>query len=159
MQGDTRDGCAAGVRSSSVIDSARHLVAGRLRLPRHTPAIQLPVVTLGTVAARGLVDRDINGGFTDRSKTGLARGPFVVRSINPGEVPTWPMLWAHSAKRERRFVVLPDGCGNSRPEDEARAIERWNHAASCLHAKRVFRLNSQSLAMCLTPKKCLGGTA
>ena len=91
--------------------------------------------------------------------TGLARGPFVVRSIRAGEVPTYPMLWAHSADRERRFVVQADSCGDPRPDDEARAIERWNSAASRLHANRDFRLNSQSLAMCLTPEKCLGGRA
>ena len=69
------------------------------------------------------------------------------------------MLWAHSAGRERRFVVQPDSCGDPRPDDEARAAERWNAAASRLHANRDFQLNSQSLAMCLTPKKCLGGRA
>ena len=83
-----------------------------------------------------------------------------MRSINRAdEVPTYPMLWAHSADREKRFVVLPDSCGDPRPDDEARAIERWNSAASRLHANRDFQLNSQSLAMCLTPEKCLGGRA
>ncbi|MCY4186874.1 MAG: hypothetical protein OXD30_00125, partial [Bryobacterales bacterium] len=122
-------------------------------------ALELPMVTLGSVAARGLVDRDINGDFTNRDGTGQARGPFVVREIAAGEVPTYPMLWAHAAGRERRLVVQPDSCGDPRPDDEARAIERWNRAASCLHANRDFRLNSQSLAMCLTPEKCLGGRA
>ena len=79
-------------------------------------------------------------------------------SIHPGEVPTYPMLWAHSAVRERKFVVQADSCGDSRPGDETRAVERWNCAASRLHANLDFQLNSQSLAMCLTPEKCLGGT-
>ena len=117
------------------------------------------MVALGTVAARGLVDRDINGGPTDRNKTGPPQGPFIVRSIGPGEVPTYPMLWAHSAPQERKFVVQVDTCGDPRPGDETRAAERWNCAASHLHANRDFRLNSQSLAMCLTPEKCLGGRA
>ena len=159
VRGDILDAGAAGVRSTSVIQAARDLEAGNLRLPRSPLAVKLPVVSLGTVAKRGLVHRDINGGFTDRDETGLARGPFVVRGIRSGEVPTWPMLWAHSADRERRFVVLPDSCGDPRPDDEARAAERWNSAASRLHANLDFRLNSQSLAMCLTPEKCLGGTA
>ena len=89
----------------------------------------------------------------------MARGPFVVRAIRSGEVPTWPMLWAHSAERERRFVVRPDSCGDPRPDDEERAAERWNRAVSRLHASLDFQLNSQSLAMCLTPEKCLGGRA
>ena len=159
MQGDILDAGAAGVRSTSVIEAARDLAAGNLRLPRQAQAVKLPVVTLGTVAARGLVDRDISGGPTDRSGTGLARGPFIVRSIHPGEVPTYPMLWAHSAVRERKFVVQVDRCGDPHPGDETRAAERWNYAASHLHCNRDFQLNSQSLAMCLTPEKCLGGTA
>lgn len=159
VPGDVLDGGAAGVRSITVIKVARDLEAGRLRLPRQAQAVELPMVTLGTVAKRGLVHRDINGDFTNPDGTGLARGPFIVRSISPGEVPTWPMLWAHAAERECRFVVLPDSCGDPRPDDEARAVERWNSAASRLHANLDFRLNSQSLAMCLTPDKCLGGRA
>ena len=159
VQGDILDGGAAGVISMSVVEAARDLESGNLRLPRQLQAISLPVVALGTVAIRGLVDRDINGGFTDRSGTGLARGPFIVRSIRPSEVPTYPMLWAHTADRERRFVVLADSCGDPRPGDEERAAKRWDHAASRLHANRDFQLNSQSLSMCLTPEKCLGGRA
>ena len=159
VQGNILDAGAAGVQAASVIEAARSLEAGKLQLPRQVQAIGLPVVALGTVAVRGLVDRDINGGPTDHDGTGPARGPFTVRAIRSGEVPTYPMLWAHSADRERRFVVLPDSCGDPRPDDEVRAVERWNHAASRLHANRDFRLNSQSLAMCLTPEKCLGGRA
>ena len=159
VQGDVLDGGPAGVRSPSVIEAARGLEAGRFRLPRQTQDIRVPVVHLGTVADRGLVDRDINGDFTGRDRTGRARGPFVVRAICAGEVPTWPMLWAHSATRERRFVVQPDTCGDPRPNDDARAAERWKATASRLHSNRDFQLNSQSLAMCLTPEKCLGGRA
>ena len=159
VQGHILDGGAAGVISISVIEVARDLESGNLRLPRQSRAIRLPVVALATVAMRGLVDRDINGGPTDRNKTGPPQGPFVVRSIRPNEVPTYPMLWAHSADRERSFVVQADSCGDPRPGDEERAAERWDHAASRLHANRDFRLNSQSLAMCLTPEKCLGGRA
>ena len=159
VPGDILDGGAAGVRAMSVIEAARNLETGCLRLPWQAQAVELPVVTLGTVAKRGLVHRDINGDFTSRDGSGLARGPFVVRAIRSGEVPTYPMLWAHAADRERRFVVLPDSCGDPRPDDEPRAIERWNSSASRLHANLDFRLNSQSLAMCLTPEKCLGGRA
>ena len=159
VPGDILDGGVAGVRSTSVIDAASGLEAGSLRLPRQAQAIGLPVVTLGTIAARGLVHRDINGGPTDRNKTGPPQGPFVVRAIRSGEVPTYPLLWAHSADRERQFVVQADSCGDPRPGDETRAAERWNRTASRLHANLDFQLNSQSLGMCLTPEKCLGGRA
>ena len=157
--GDILDAGAAGVLSISLIETACSLEAGNLRLPRQVQAANLPMVALGTVATRGLVHRDINGGPADRDRTGSPRGPFTVRPIRSGEVPTYPMLWAHSAERERMFVVLPDSCGDPRPDDEARAVERWNSTASRLHANLDFRLNSQSLAMCVTPDKCLGGTA
>lgn len=157
IAGDFRNVGAAGVRSASVIKAAQSLQAGKLLLPRQARGIEVPITALGNVADRGLVDRDITGGPTDRNKTG--RGPFVKRPIHPGEVPTYPMLWAHSAKRERRFVVQFDSCGEPRRGDETRAIERWERSASRLHANRDFRLNSQSLAMCLTPERCLGGTA
>ena len=160
MPGDILNAGVAGVRSTSVIEAARDLESGNLRLPRQTQAIRLPVVDARHRGSAGaLVDRDINGGPTDRNKTGPPQGPFVVRAIRPGEVPTYPMLWAHSAARERRFVVQADSCGDPRTGDETRAAERWNCAASRLHANRDFQLNSQSLAMCLTPEKCLGGTA
>ena len=54
MRGDILGRGVAGVRSTSVIEAARDLEAGNLRLPRQTQAIKLHVVTLGTVAARGL---------------------------------------------------------------------------------------------------------
>ena len=157
--GDILDAGTAGVRSMSLIEAARSLEARKLRLPRQVQAVDLPMVTLGTVATRGLVDRDINGGPTDAAKTGPPQGPFKKRPIRSGEVPTYPMLWAHSADRERKFVVLPDSCGEPRPDDEARAAQRWSSAASRLHANRDFQLNSQSLSMCVTPEKCLGGRA
>lgn len=103
--------------------------------------------------------RDISGGPTDSAKTGPPQGPFIIRAIRPGEVPTYPMLWAHIASRERSLEVQHDRCGDPRPGDEERASQRWERAASRLHCNLDFRLNSQSLAMCLTPKKCLGGRA
>ena len=157
--GDIRDAGAAGARSASVIEAARTLVAGNLRLPRRSREVSLPIVLLGEVAERGLVDRDISGGPTDPQKTGPPQGPFVVRRTYAGEVPTYPMLWAHSADRERMFVVRPDRCGEPRKGDETRAAERWDSAASRLHSNRDFQLSSQSLTMCLTPEKCLGGRA
>ena len=159
ISGDIGDAGAAGAQSSGVIKAARALAAGSLQLPRQSRAISLPIVTLGAVADRGLVHRDISGGPTDRHKTGPPQGPFIVRLSRSGEVPTYPMLWAHSADRERTFVVQPDRCGEPREGDETRASERWNRTASRLHSNLDFQLNSQSLAMCLTPKRCLGGRA
>ena len=159
VSGNLLDPGAAGVRATEVITAARGLAQGRLKLPRRTQAVELPVAPLGRLAKRGLVHRDINGGPTDSDKTGPPRGPFTKRAIRPGEIPAYPMLWAHNAKRERTLEVRHDSCGDPHAGDEARANERWQHAASRLHCNLDFRLNSQSLAMCVTPKECLGGRA
>ncbi len=159
VSGDLLDPGAAGVRATEVIATARGLAEGRLKLPRRTQAAELPVAALGRLAERGLVHRDINGGPTGPEKAGAPRGPFTIRAIRPGEVPTYPMLWAHNAKRERTLEVRHDSCGDPHAGDEARAIQLYRRAASRLHCNLDFQLNSQSLAMCMTPKKCLGGTA
>ena len=39
------------------------------------------------------------------------------------------------------------------------AVRTWERTASLLHSNRDFQLNSQSLAMCITPEETLGGRA
>lgn len=39
------------------------------------------------------------------------------------------------------------------------AVRTWERTASRLHSNRDFRLNSQSLAMCITPEEAIGGRA
>ncbi|MYC65609.1 MAG: hypothetical protein F4X12_04675 [Acidobacteriia bacterium] len=146
-----------GVLSESVGNVARALCRGELALPLSLAKTNIPVTKLGEIATRGLVDRDING---KPPKSGAPpRGAFEIRPIHKDEIPTYPALWNHDAERERQLVVLPDKCGDVRPEMESHAVETWSQTASRLHSNRDFRLNSQSLAMCLTPEKCLGGTA
>lgn len=101
------------------------------------------------VAGRGVVHREI---VNER------QGAFSRRKIRLGEIPTYPMLWGHSANAERQFVVEPDSCGDVRKGREKRALEIWT-TATRLHSNLDFQLNSQSLAMCFTPVKCLGGRA
>ena len=149
--GNILDAGGAGVVSASVIESSRSLQTGRLLLPRQPEATLIPIVRLGAVARRGLYDLDINGA--------PPRGAFHIRRVRQNEVPDYPALWNHDAKRERRFIVLPDACGDVDAEHAQKAALDWKQTASRLHANRDFRLNSQSLAMCLTPEKCLGGTA
>ena len=150
LHGDILDAGLAGVRSHGVIEAARSLSTGQLRLPPST-ARPLAIVALGEVASRGVVHRDINGTSP--------RGPFDVQPIQPGEVPTYTVLWAHSADAERGLVVRPDRSAIPRPGDEERASALWSRTASRLHTSLDFRVNSQSLSMCLTPNASLGGRA
>ena len=149
--GDSLDAGGAGVLSARVIESARHLQSGKLLLPRQPEATPLPVVRLGKVARRGLYHLDIAGT--------PPRGAFSIRPVRQGEVPDYPALWNHNAERERRLVVHPDRCGDVQAEQTKKAAHDWERTASRLHFNLDFQLNSQSLGMCLTPEKCLGGTA
>ena len=157
FDGRLLDPSGEGVLSESVGDTVRALCHGELALPLSSVSTGIPVTKLGDVAERGFVDRDING--KPPKSNAPPRGAFEIRPILQGEIPTYPALWNHDAKRERQLVVLPDKCGDVRPEMTSHAVETWNRTASRLHSNRDFRLNSQSLAMCLTPEKCLGGTA
>ena len=71
----------------------------------------------------------------------------------------YPMLWAHSAERERRLEVDPDSRGDIRPDCDSRAVEIWQTTADRLHFTLDFQINSQSLAACVTPRPSIGGRA
>ena len=157
FDGSLLDPFGGGVVSDSVGNAARALACGELVLPQSLAPEGIAITRLGDVAKRGLVDRDING--KPAAKGALPRGAFDIRTIRQGEVPTYPVLWGHKAERELQFVVPPDSCGKVRPKMKSRAVQTWSRTASRLHSNRDFQLNSQSLAMCLTPKRCLGGRA
>ena len=151
-RGNILDAGAAGVRSFDVIKAAQNLQEGHLLLPRHIQAVELPVVRLGEVANRGVYSMNIGRWIPSNA-------PFRIRLIREGEVPTWPALWNHKAERERKLVVGIDTCADVEDGRMSRAAAVWDQTASRLHANQDFRLNSQSLAMCLTTEPCLGGRA
>ena len=138
-----------GVRDQSILHTIQQLCEGILDFPRAGETTPLPIVNLEGIADRGVVDREI---------VNKRQGAFIKRSPYAGEVPTYPMLWSHDCDKERSLMVDYDTCGEIRSgfEDQARSIWR---KASRLHSTRDFRINSQSLAMCLTPEPCIGGTA
>ena len=152
-QGALRDAGAAGVRSESVVRTSQALQDGKLQLPRQEQPVGIPIINLGAVADRGLHSLLINGYKPP------VEGPFIIRHIQSEEFPTYPALWNHDADRERRLIVLPDTCGDIRPGYNEKAVSTWNRTASRLHFNIDFRLTSQSLVMCFTPEKCLGGRA
>ena len=90
-------------------------------------------------------------------------GPFVIRRGNPS-LKSYKALWSHHAgheegDRERTLQVPPDSYGVVRKGMQERALEIWRRTASRLHANRDFRLNSQSLTMCVTAEPTIGGRA
>ena len=160
------DGGCASVAHPEVVDAVRGLRAGALTLPRTNDTHRLPVTPLGALGTRGLLHRDINGverrarswgkNVTDEAQDTF-RGPFDVVSIRTA-APTFPVLWGHDADRERRLIVQPDREGVVRARAAERAADAWG-TATRLHFSLDFRLNSQSLAACLTPTSTLGGRA
>ena len=152
----TDTGCA-GLRETGVEHAATGMAQSELRLPRRSDSLPLRLIELGNLGDRGLYHMDLSG--TELIKDGLPRGPFTIDGIQPGEVPTWPALWSHDTRRESRMTVLPDSAGRVRPECEARAGDAWQKTASRLHFNRDFRINSQSLAACVTPEPSIGGRA
>ena len=132
-----------------VVRTAKLLCRGVLQLPRETVGTPLSIARLGKIADRGVVHREISN---------ARQGAFDVRTPKTGEVATYPILWSHDAKKERTFIVQPDRCGDVRPGRERQAARIWGKS-SRLHSNLDFRLNSQSLAMCITPMASIGGTA
>jgi len=123
------------------------------------------VVAMKVVSAIGSIgpgDRDINGDGSN----GEVRGPFEIVDISPDAAPTYPVLWAHDATRERSMRFGPDSEGRIRKaaisKDQAgidSKVDTVFATASHCHFNRDFRFNSQSTAMQYTPERAIGGRA
>ena len=144
-------GCAS-LRETTLAAAAIGLTEGTLWLPQRGYSGQCPTTPLEELGQRGLVHRDISGWDSN----GDPRGPFEIVSIQG--IPEYPALWNHDAERERGLVVQPDSEGEVRPGCKDQAVEVWD-GASQLHFNLDFRLNSQSLAACVTPTEAIGGRA
>ena len=147
------DGGCAQLREPDIAESAMALRDGLLLLPRQRDALAVPLTTLGDLGITGLHHLDIYGTKLD----GSPQGPFDVIHRRAG-APAYPMLWAHDADRERRLAVEPDSEGRVRPGRREQAVGVWE-TATRLHFNLDFRINSQSLAACLTPERTIGGRA
>ncbi len=148
-----KGGGCAGLREPALADAMLSLHDGQLALPRSNDRPKVPVTHLDELGTRGKLDRDIAGEHPD----GSPRGPFDIFVAR--DMPLYPVLWSHDAKRERSLVVAPRQEGVIREGLRERAVDLWQATATRLHFSRDFRINSQSLAACLTPAKCIGGTA
>ncbi|MCY3773648.1 MAG: hypothetical protein OXG98_16705 [Gemmatimonadetes bacterium] len=157
-RGNWDEGHCASVVHAELVDTVRNLQDGNLKLPRVPETYSVPTTTLRELGSRGLYHLDINGGDVRRTgeESGYFRGPFDI--VHTSDQPTFPALWRHSAERERQIVVQSDSAGLIREDCEDRAHSAWR-TATRLHFSLDFRLNSQSLAACLTPAETLGGRA
>ncbi len=116
--------------------------------------IELPVAPIRQVAGRGPYHADIYWDQPD----GKPRGPFALIKPPRRAYPTYPMLWAHAAKRERQLVMSPDSEGEIKQGMDDKAAEVWGTATRA-HYNRDLRFNSQSLIVAMTERPSLGGRA
>ena len=153
-----------GIRDGELAQAAWNLERGAL-VQLGQPgkeSIDIPVVSIGKIAGRGPYHADI---YWDQSD-GAPRGPFELIKPAVSSTPTYPMLWAHDAKRERKLVVEPDSEGQVKSAPEGltysdllgKAARVWETATRA-HYNRDLRFNSQSLIVAMTERPCIGGRA
>lgn len=122
----------------------------------------IPITTVEEIGEIGPYHSDVSGS----TSTGAIRGPFDTSVVKPNSAPTYPVLWAHNAERERSMVFDADREGLPRRGSTAkeRAIVDlkvatiWATASHC-HFNQNFRFNSQATGMQFTPRKTIGGRA
>ena len=136
------------VSDYSVAQTADALSRSMLWLPGVATAFELAVARLNEIGQMGLVDRDITGP--------RPRGPFD--KVAPSATATYPALWNHNAKNEKRIVCTPDSQLRVRTGLENKADTVWQ-TASRAHLSRGFRFNSQPLTVAVTEQDSIGGRA
>jgi len=155
----------ARIKDGALAQVAYQLVNnGIIWLPGTTKrnAVAVSIVTVSGVGKIGPLHMDIN--YNDSS--GGIRGPFHIEALKRKAAPTYPVLWAHDAKRERCMEFEADSEGiirQGKDSDEDRFAQEkasriWEISSHC-HFNHDFRFNSQSTAMQFTSKKTIGGRA
>jgi len=125
-------------------------------------AVPVSITTISAIGQIGPISRDIDGHTPD----GGIRGPFEIEAIKSKSIPTYPVLYAHDAPRERCMEFEADSEGFIRkgrsPEEDNfaqdKAVRIWATASHC-HFNVDFRFNSQSTGMQFTSRKAMGGRA
>ena len=148
----------------SLAQTAHQLTQKSIWLPsmNKSEIVDIPVTTVGNIGEIGPYHADINY----NTPAGGIRGPFDISSVEPNSAPTYPVLWAHEAARERTMSFEGDSEGVPRQgstSEEQTIVDLkveniWNTASHC-HFNRDFRFNSQSTGMQFTPRETIGGTA
>ena len=139
---------AVRLTDATIAQTAHALSSSLLWLPGVAKATALKTAPLEQVGTMGLVDRDINGP--------APRGPF--EKVTASLTATYPALWNHHARNERRMVCAPDSQLIVRQGMEAKAGQVWQ-TASRSHLNAEFTFGSQALAAAFTEQKSAGGSA
>ena len=153
-----------GIRDEELAQVAWNLERGALiQLGQpNLASVEVAIAPIGQIGGRGPYHADIYWNQPD----GTPRGPFELIKPAVSPAPTYPMLWAHAAKRERLLVVDPDSEGRikvasgkvTQNDLMEKAASVWG-TASRAHYNRDLRFNSQSLIVAMTDRPCIGGRA
>ena len=134
------------MRDYSLAQSAHILTKSHLWLPGEPRALDLKITSLDNVGSLGRYDLDITGR--------PPQGPFDKTEASP--TATYPSLWNHVAKNEKRMVCHPDSQLRVRPGMESKAATVWA-TASRAHINREFTFGSQALVVAFTERESIGG--
>lgn len=153
----------ARISDLSLARTAFHLAQKhQIWLPTQQHPLAIAMSTVSQVGNIGPIGRDINGMNAD----GSIRGPFELRELQSNLVPTFPILWAHEAKRERTLAFEADYEGVPRRVSSQSVqstiyekVYRVLDTASHCHHNVDFQFDAQSTAMQFTERKTIGGRA
>ena len=154
----------ARIADMTLAQSAYQLVnKSRIWLPtqHESKAVDIPMATVAQIGEIGPYHLDVSRRHSDGT-----RRPFELRPLQGDTVPTYPILSAHDADRERMMMFEADHDGMpyraADKEEQADINQKINDlfaTASHCHSNLDFRFNSQSTAMQFTKRKTIGGTA
>jgi len=155
----------ARIADLSLAQTAYQLVnEKRIWLPimNKSDAVAIPISTVEEIGEIGPYHSDVSGS----TSTGGIRGPFNLSPIRANAAPTYPVLWAHDAVRERTMAFGADKEGITRRGATAKEraavdvkVASVLATASHCHFNQNFQFNSQSTGMQFTPRKTIGGRA
>ena len=140
------------ISDPTLVERAKKLADGKLKLPRRAEPIELTITQVGNIATVGPVHRDI---------TGRSNSPFRKRD-GYKSTDEYPMLWNHDKKGQNlqsRMTVRPDSHGEVRGNRAEEAEQMWNSSATHLHINGEFQFNANATAAAFTELASLGGRA
>ena len=149
----------------SLAQSAYQLAnRSRIWLPtqQSSDAIEIRMATVADIGKTGPYHLDVS----KRYSNGKIRGPFEIKSLQGNLIPTYPVLWAHEADRERTMQFEADregipfraGSPGEQSIVESKVAQVFRTASHC-HSNLDFQFDAQSTSMQFTGRKTIGGRA
>ena len=154
----------ARIADITLAQSAYQLVnKSRIWLPtqHESKAVDIPMATAAQIGEIGPYHLDVSRRHSDST-----RRPFELRPLQGDTVPTYPILSAHNADRERTMMFGADHDGipyRAADKEEQAAVDQkiadlFATASHC-HSNLDFGFSSQSTSMQFTKRKTIGGRA